>query len=167
MKPFCSTASLNSHPNRGSCFTACWCSGPAAVVLACATSCTNTEEKARPQSLFSQGSHPSPFRLHGAQQTSHVIASTMAKELYQLGWLKWVREVTLTHKTKNKIRCTRAERGKWDNRTLRGALSRSEWHSVRPMETGRHEKRQRVKTEKNGRGREAWLRHKVSKAAVL
>lgn len=141
MKPSCFTPSLKS-PQQSFLLQSLL------VFLSCCSSAAmcyklhKHRRKARPQPLFSQGSHPPLFRLHGAQQTSPVIASSMAKELYQLGWVKWVREVALTHKTKNNVRCTRVERGKWDNGTFTGTLSRSEWHSTRAMRTGRHKKRQ-------------------------
>lgn len=75
---------------------------------------------------------------------SQVIASSAAKELYQLGWWKWTREVTLTHKTKANIECARAERGKWDNGTLTGAWSRSNGiQSGQRGQEGKKERRQK------------------------
>lgn len=147
-KPSCSTATLKSNPNSVT-------PQPSPSVLGA----VQAQKRSPGHSPFPQGSRPPPSRLHGAQQTSQVIASSMAEELYQLDCLKWAREVTLTHKTKNNIRRTRAERGKWDNGTLTGALSRSKWHSARAMGTGRHKEEAKSAAKQGRRGGEESLRH--------
>lgn len=49
--------------------------------------CQHVQAQKKAARALPQGSRP-PLRLRGAQQTHHEIASSVAKELSQLGWLK-------------------------------------------------------------------------------